>query len=51
VSDLKVEESSGITPLDLSALRAVKASSPFPPLPRDYDEPYLVIHLIFEHSK
>ena len=51
VSDLKVEESSGITPLDLSALRAVKASSPFPPLPRDYDKAYLVIHLIFEHSK
>jgi TonB family protein len=51
VSDLKVEESSGLTPLDLSALRAVKASSPFPPLPRDYDEAYLVIHLIFEHSK
>jgi len=51
VSDLKVEESSGITQLDLSALRAVKASSPFPPLPRDYDEAYLVIHLIFEHSK
>jgi len=51
VSELKVEESSGLTPLDLSALRAVKASSPFPPLPRDYEDSYLVIHLIFEHSK
>jgi TonB family protein len=51
VSDLKVEESSGMAPLDLSAMRAVKASAPFPPLPRDYDEAYLVIHLIFEHSK
>jgi TonB family protein len=51
VSDLKVEESSGITPLDLAAMRAIKASAPFPPLPRDYGEAYLVIHLIFEHSK
>jgi TonB family protein len=51
VSDLKVEESSGVTSLDLSAMRAVKASAPLPPLPRDYEEAYLVIHLIFEHSK
>ena len=51
VTDLKIEEPSGITPLDLSALRAVKAASPFPPLPRDYEDSYLAIHLIFEHSK
>jgi TonB family protein len=51
VSDIKIEESSGLTPLDLSALRAVKASAPFPPLPRDYEDAYLAIHLIFEHSK
>jgi TonB family protein len=51
VADIKIEQSSGITPLDLSAVRAVKASVPFPPLPREYDETYLGIHLIFEHSK
>lgn len=51
VSELKVELSSGITPLDLSALRAVRTSAPFPPLPRDYEDAYLAIHLIFEHSK
>jgi TonB family protein len=51
ISDLKVEEKSGVDPLDLSALRAVRASAPFPPLPRDYEDPYLAIHLIFEHSK
>jgi TonB family protein len=51
ISDLKIEASSGLDPLDLSALRAVRASSPFPPLPRDYEEAYLAIHLIFEHSK
>ncbi len=51
VTDIFIEQSSGITPLDLSALRAVKASAPFPPLPRDYQDAYLGIHLIFEHSK
>lgn len=51
VSSLKIEESSGLRTLDLSALRAVQSSSPFPPLPREYEEEYLGIHLIFEHSK
>ncbi|MBM3284639.1 MAG: TonB C-terminal domain-containing protein [Candidatus Aminicenantes bacterium] len=51
VTNLEVEQSSGLTPLDLSALRAVRASAPFPPLPRDYEEAYLAIHLIFEHSR
>ncbi len=51
ITDVKIEQPSGVTPLDLSAIRAVKASAPFPPLPREYDEAYLGIHLIFEHSK
>jgi TonB family protein len=51
LSDVKIEQSSGVTPLDLSAVRAVKASAPFPPLPREYEDAYLGIHLIFEHSK
>ncbi len=51
ISDVRVEQSSGLTPLDLSAMRAVRASAPFPPLPRDYEDAYLAIHLIFEHSK
>lgn len=51
VTDLKVEQPSGIQPLDLSAMRAVRSSAPFPPLPRDYQDAYLVIHLMFEHSK
>jgi TonB family protein len=51
VVDVQIEQSSGLTPLDLSAVRAVKASAPFPPLPREYDEAYLGIHLIFEHTK
>jgi TonB family protein len=51
VSDLKIRESSGIQSLDLSAMRAVQTSAPFPALPNDYDGQYLAINLIFEHSK
>ncbi len=51
ISALKVEETSRIRSLDLSALRAIQSSAPFPPLPREYEEEYLGIHLIFEHSK
>ncbi|MBN2409542.1 MAG: TonB family protein [Candidatus Aminicenantes bacterium] len=51
ITDVKIEQSSGVTPLDLSAVRAVRASAPFPPLPREYGETYLGIHLIFEHTK
>jgi TonB family protein len=51
IVELKVEQSSGVTPLDLSAMRAVRSAAPFPPLPRDYQDPFLVIHLVFENSK
>lgn len=51
ISDLKIEESSEMKSLDLSALRAIQTSAPFPPLPREYKDEYLGIHLIFEHSK
>jgi TonB family protein len=51
ISEPKIEESSGIRPLDLSALRAIQTSAPFPSLPSAYEDEYLGIHLIFEHSK
>ncbi len=51
ISELKIEESSGIRSLDLSALRAIQTSAPFPPLPAAYEDEYLGIYLIFEHSK
>ncbi len=51
VSELKIQESSGVQSLDMSALRAIRSAAPFPPLPRDYEGEYLVIYLIFEHSK
>ena len=51
ISELKIEESSGIRSLDLSAFRAIQTSAPFPPLPGAYEDEYLGIYLIFEHSK
>ncbi len=51
ISEVEVKESSGLPSLDLSAKRAVITSAPFPPLPADYDEQYLGIRLVFEHSK
>jgi TonB family protein len=51
ISSLEIRERSGIRSLDLSALRAIQSSAPFPPLPSDYEEEFLGIHLIFEHNK
>jgi len=50
IDGLKIEEGSGIRALDLSARRAIESSAPFPPLPREYEDEYLGIHLIFEHT-
>ena len=46
ISELKIEESSGIKSLDLSAFRAIQTSAPFPPLPGAYKDEYLGIYLI-----
>lgn len=51
VDEIKIEESSGIESLDLSAFRAVKFSIPFPPLPREYEGDYLGVHFQFEYRK
>ena len=52
ISEPVIKERSGIRSLDLSAIRAVQSCrSAFPPLPREYEEDYLGIILIFEHSQ
>ncbi len=51
ITDLQVEYSSGLRTLDISALRAVQNSSPFPPLPRDFEGEFLGLHIIFEHIR
>lgn len=51
VSDLKLEQKSGNNSLDLSSLRAIRAASPFPPLPPDFAGRYLGVHFEFEWEK
>lgn len=50
ISELKVVEQSGVRSLDLSAMRSIRSSAPFPPLPEEYEDEYLGIRLIFEHN-
>lgn len=51
VTDLGLEQRSGNNSLDLSALRAIRAASPFPPLPPDFAGGYLGVHFEFEWEK
>jgi TonB family protein len=51
ISDLRLENSSGIASLDLSARRAVENAAPFAPLPPDFTSQYLVVHFEFEWEK
>ena len=45
VVDLRVEESSGDSGVDLAALSAAQDAAPFPPLPRGFEEAFLKIHV------
>jgi len=47
VSDVRVEDGSGSPGLDTSALRAVEAARPFPPLPEPYEEDELALTIRF----
>jgi TonB family protein len=47
VESIEIEKSSGNTFFDQAALRAVYLASPFPPLPREFQEPNLKIHFSF----
>ena len=50
ISGLVVEKSSGNALYDQAALRAITDATPFPPLPDDYKEPFLRVHLGFSYS-
>jgi TonB family protein len=50
LTDSIVEKPSGSTPLDLAALRAVAVTKSLPPLPNEYPNPTLVVHLSFEYK-
>ena len=47
IAGLRVETSSGNSYFDRSAMRAVRSSVPFPPLPKAFAEPWLGIHFTF----
>jgi TonB family protein len=51
ISEPRILEPSGVKSLDLSAIRAVRSSAPFPALPSEYKEEYLLITIIFEHTQ
>ncbi len=48
VSDVRLEESSGVKFFDDSAVRAVSVSSPLPPLPESYGKGSLGVHFGFQ---
>ncbi len=45
IVDLRVEDSSGDSAFDLAAMGAAQDAAPFPPLPKDFREPFLKIHV------
>ena len=51
ISEPEIVESSQHRTMDLSAIRAVRSAAPFPPLPNEYEEEYLIVRLIFEHNR
>ncbi len=51
ISEPEILETSGNRTMDLSARRAIRNAADFPPLPREYQDDYLIIRLIFEHNR
>jgi protein TonB len=50
VTGLKVEKSSGNVLYDQAALRAITDATPLPPLPDDFKESFLKVHLGFNYA-
>ncbi len=51
VSDVQVEKPSAISMLDLESQRAVLKTRALPPLPREFTENTLTVHLIFDYHR
>jgi len=51
LSDVRVEESSGVDVLDLSAVRSIREASPLPPLPQDFRGDHLGVHFWFDYKR
>ncbi len=50
LTNVELERSSGTTPLDLAAMRAVLTTRTLPPLPDAFPNPVLPVHLNFEYK-
>jgi TonB family protein len=50
LTNVELERSSGTTPLDLAAMRAVLTTKTLPPLPEAFPNPTLPVHLNFEYK-
>jgi TonB family protein len=51
ISEPEIGHSSDNLTMNSSAIRAVRNASPFPPLPRGYEDEYLIVRLLFEHNR
>src|SRR5438093_2556845 len=51
VSDVQIEKPSTISLLDLESQRAVLKTHALPPLPREFTENTLTVHLIFDYHR
>ncbi len=51
ISEPEILQSSDNRTMNSSSIRAVRNSSPFPPLPRGYEDEYLIVRLLFEHNR
>lgn len=51
VADIAVEKSSGNQTLDFIATRALRLTQKVPPLPPEYTNPTLRVHLTFEYQR
>ena len=51
LTNIELETSSGQALLDLAARRAVHNTMQLPPLPREYPENFLIVHLTFEFQR
>ena len=51
IGKVSVERSSGYFALDQTAERAVRIMGRLPPLPSEYTEPQLVVHLVFRYAR
>lgn len=51
IADVSIERSSGYFALDQTAERAVRIMGRLPPLPAEYTEPQLAVHLVFRYAR